>query len=86
MSSLNPRRLALALLSAGALSLSMLAAGAAPAFAKSCSAGYVHAVIGGAQKCLRRGEFCAHRYAKQYRHYGFTCSYYVKGEYHLEPK
>jgi hypothetical protein len=55
------------------------------AIAKSCSSSYTHAVIGGQQKCLRRGEFCAHRYASQYRHYHFSCSYYVSGEYHLEP-
>jgi hypothetical protein len=42
---------------------------------KTCSAGYTHAVIGGAQKCLRRGEFCARRYASQYRRYGYTCAY-----------
>lgn len=55
------------------------------ALAKTCSAGYIHAIIGGEQKCLRRGEFCAHSYANQYRRYRFTCSYYVKGQYHLEP-
>jgi hypothetical protein len=55
------------------------------ATAKSCPSGYTHAVIGGKQKCLRRGEFCAHRYANQYRHYHFTCSDYIDGEYHLEP-
>lgn len=43
--------------------------------AKTCSAGYTHAVIGGAEKCLRRGEFCAKRYRSQYRRYGYTCSY-----------
>jgi hypothetical protein len=52
--------------------------------AKTCSGGFVHAVIGGQQKCLRRGEFCAHRYAGQYRRYGYRC---VKrdslGNYHL---
>lgn len=42
--------------------------------AKTCGAGYKHAVIGGAEKCLRRGQFCASRYAKQYRRYGFTCT------------
>lgn len=41
--------------------------------AKHCSAGYTHARIGGAQKCLRRGEFWAKRYKKQYRHYGYRC-------------
>ena len=43
---------------------------------KTCSAGYTHAVIGGVQKCLRRGEFCAHRYDRQYRRYGFRCIRY----------
>jgi hypothetical protein len=42
--------------------------------AKTCSASYVHGVIGGSQKCLRRGEFCAHAYARQYRRYGFSCN------------
>jgi hypothetical protein len=42
--------------------------------AKTCSAGFVHGVIGGAEKCLRRGEFCATRYASQYRRYGFRCT------------
>ncbi|HEX4435177.1 MAG TPA: hypothetical protein VH061_00125 [Solirubrobacteraceae bacterium] len=52
--------------------------------AKSCSGSYTHAVIGGAQKCLRRGEFCAHRYASQYRRYGFSCTHTDdRGNYHL---
>jgi hypothetical protein len=42
--------------------------------AKTCSSGYTHAVIGGAEKCLRRGEYCAVAYKSQYRRYGFTCS------------
>jgi len=41
--------------------------------AKSC-AGYVKATIGGETKCLRRGQYCAVAYRKQYRRYGFTCS------------
>jgi hypothetical protein len=70
--------------SAAALALVGAAPAAAPAHspapvhavaAKTCSAGYTHAVIGGAQKCLRRGEFCAARYRSQYRRYGYTCSY-----------
>ena len=44
--------------------------------AKTCSAGYKHAVIGGVEKCLRAGEFCAHRYDRQYRRYGFRCIRY----------
>ena len=52
--------------------------------AKSCSAGWTHAVIGGAHKCLRRGQFCAHRYDRQYRHYGYRCrSQDARGNYHL---
>jgi hypothetical protein len=43
------------------------------AVAKSCSAGYKHAVIGGVEKCLRSGEFCAHTYDSQYRRYGYRC-------------
>lgn len=52
--------------------------------AKTCRPGYVHAVIGGAQKCLRVGEFCAHRYDRQYRKYGFRCIHRdARGNYHL---
>lgn len=61
-------------------------AGAQPSehTARTCSPGYVHAVIGGAEKCLRRGEFCAHRYASQYRRYGFSCTHRDRrGNYHL---
>ncbi len=55
------------------------------AAAKTCSAGYVHAVIGGAQKCLRRGEYCAVRDRTQYKRYGFVCAD-VNGTDRLEPK
>ena len=52
--------------------------------AKHCSPGYTHAIINHQQRCLRRGEFCAHRYRKQYQRYGYDC---VKrdrrGNYHL---
>ena len=44
--------------------------------AKSCSAGYVHAVVpGGAHKCLRAGQFCSHRrgYQRVYHRAGFHC-------------
>ncbi len=78
------RRFLLVLLVAGSLTAG-LASVPGSAFAKSCSAGYVHAVIGGAQKCLRRGEFCAHGYANQYHRYGFNCVI-VSGDYHLEPR
>jgi len=59
---------------AGFASAHVLAAPAAQAAArKTCSPGYVHAVIGGQEKCLKAGEFCAARYEKDYEKYGFTC-------------
>jgi hypothetical protein len=62
--------------------------GAAPATlaAKPCSAGWKHAVIGGSHKCLRRGQFCALRYDRQYHRYGYHChasSEDSRGNYHL---
>jgi hypothetical protein len=42
--------------------------------AKSCSVGYVHAIVpGGAHKCLRAGQFCSHGrgYARAYHRAGF---------------
>lgn len=48
--------------------------GPATAVAKTCSAGFQHAVINGSQKCLRRGEFCIHAADGQYRRYGFRCT------------
>jgi hypothetical protein len=38
-----------------------------------CSAGYVDAVIGGAHKCLRAGEFCSPGHETDYARYGFAC-------------
>jgi hypothetical protein len=52
------------------------AIGATAAPAKTCSAGYTHAVVGGAEKCLRVGEFCTHAYDSQYRRYGYRCIRY----------
>jgi hypothetical protein len=87
------RRLALA---AAALALVVTPSGhgspAAPstALARSCSSGFRHAVIDGAQKCLRRGEFCAHAYDHRaprrwpYKHYGYRCiKRDPRGRYHL---
>jgi len=34
------------------------------------------AVIGGAEKCLRAGEFCAHAFDSQYRRYRYRCIRY----------
>ena len=60
-----------------------LAAIPSVAVAKTCSGAYVHAVIGGEQKCLADGEFCSHEYANQYHRYGFNCVRYSSGYYHL---
>src|ERR1700753_4214912 len=53
--------------------------------AKACSSGYVSARIGGEQKCLRRGEYCARGYASQYHRYGYNCVA-LSGASHLEPR
>jgi hypothetical protein len=50
--------------------------------AKTCSSGFVYAVINSQQKCLRHGEFCTHAYDHRaprrwpYSHYGFRCVRY----------
>jgi hypothetical protein len=43
---------------------------------KTCGGGYTRGVISGQVKCLRAGEFCAHRYDRQYRRYGYRCIRY----------
>jgi hypothetical protein len=54
------------------------------AVAKTCSASYKHAVIGGSQKCLRRGQFCARARDSTYHRYGFHCHKRdARGNYHL---
>jgi hypothetical protein len=58
--------------------------GPTSAQAKSCSRSFVHAVIGGQEKCLRRGEFCARARDREYRRYGFRCHKQdARGNYHL---
>jgi hypothetical protein len=51
--------------------------------ARTCPSGFTHAVIGGEQKCLHAGEYCAHSEARQYRRYHFVCER-VRGVYRLE--
>jgi hypothetical protein len=41
--------------------------------AKVCHSG-TPARIGGAEKCLQAGEYCAIRYERQYEYYGYECS------------
>jgi hypothetical protein len=52
-------------------------------YLKSCKAGYRKAIIGGAQKCLRTGQFCAKSRASEYRRYGFVCKPGSDGRYRL---
>jgi hypothetical protein len=59
----------------GGLHASAPAASAAPATAAhACSSGWTHAVIAGAHKCLRAGQFCARAHDGQYRRYGYRCT------------
>jgi hypothetical protein len=52
--------------------------------AKSCGAGYTHAVINGAHKCLRRGQYCSRPADRQYHRYGYHCHKRdARGSYHL---
>jgi hypothetical protein len=44
---------------------------------------YVHAIIGGAHKCLGSGQFCAKSRAREYRRYGFVCKPGSDGRYRL---
>jgi hypothetical protein len=72
------RRRIIAALAALAFIGAGTAAGSSPvdtatASAKPCSAGYKHAVIGGAHKCLRRGQFCARPRDRGYHRYGYHC-------------
>lgn len=76
------RRNALALVLVG-LSLAGGSAGARPSSgseivanaSKSCSGGYVHAVMPNGHKCLRRGQFCSRKrnFQRRYHRYGFHC-------------
>jgi hypothetical protein len=65
-------------------------ASAAPAAAvvsaKSCNADWTHAVIGGAEKCLRSGQFCSLSLHREYHRYRYHChrpSVDSRGRYHL---
>jgi hypothetical protein len=69
--------LCVALVAAASAGATAPATTAAPAaVAKTCRAGYVHAVIQGREKCLHAGEFCRHSLDRVYRRYGFRCIRY----------
>jgi hypothetical protein len=85
------RRLLAIALTAGALAALPAATPAKPVetpaatIAKSCSRGYTHAIIGGAHKCLRRGQYCSRPRDREYHRYGFHCHRRDRnGDYHLE--
>lgn len=40
---------------------------------KPCARGFVHAIIRGSHKCLRRGQACARALDRHYHRYGFHC-------------
>ncbi len=64
--------------------LASAAAGPSATAAKACSSSYVHGVIGGSHKCLRRGQYCARRHDRQYHRFGFHCHKRDRnGDYHL---
>ena len=52
-------------------------------YLKSCKAGYRKAIIGGAQKCLHAGQFCAKSRVTEYRRYGFVCKPGSDGRFRL---
>ena len=74
------RRLALLTVVVATAVAGATAAPAAPvapaAAAKACSSGWSHAVIGGAHKCLRAGQFCARGSDREYHRYGYHCHKY----------
>jgi len=66
---------ALALIAAAPTAGSTAGEGSSPSItaAKSCSSGWKHAVIGGAHKCLRAGQYCAKGKDGTYHKYGYHC-------------
>jgi hypothetical protein len=58
----------------GAGTVTATPSGGAPnGVSASCKPGFKRAIIGGKFKCLKSGQFCAKRYQKAYRKYGFSC-------------
>ena len=69
------KRLLCLLLAVAALagSAAHVAPAAPAAAAKTCRAGYVHAVLPWGEKCLHAGEYCKIRGDRWYHRYGFHC-------------
>lgn len=76
---------------AAVLAAGCLAVAAAPANTSAISnpgpvahAACMRATIGGQSRCIARGQYCARRYQRDYRRYGFSCSKRdSRGRYHL---
>ena len=76
-------RLAL-ILAAGAVA-AVPAASTAHANGPVAVAACKSATIGGAHRCIARGQFCARSHARDYRRYGLSCTKRdVNGRYHLQ--
>jgi hypothetical protein len=81
---MNARRWLLGATAALGLLVAAPAVPAAPAHHAS-SVTCRSATIGGQHKCIARGQFCAVRFASQYRRYGLSCTKRdVNGRYHLQ--
>src|SRR4051794_27160781 len=78
------RRLLIAALAATALATAPAAVAAPAKDAPVAHIACMKAEIGGANKCIARGQFCARAYQSDYKRYGFSCSKRDKnGRYHL---
>jgi hypothetical protein len=83
-SAMNARRSLLGAAAALGLLVAAPAAPAAPAQHASVAV-CKSATIGGQHKCIARGQYCAVRFATQYRRYGLSCTKRdVNGRYHLQ--
>src|SRR2546429_321314 len=67
------RRLLLLVAVAAALVVAAASPARVSAPAKVCSASYVHARLSGGDKCLRAGEYCRIKGAREYHRYHFNC-------------
>ena len=81
MSAMNARRSLLGAAAALGLLVAAPAATAQHASVAVCKS----ATIGGQHKCIARGQYCAVRFASQYRRYALSCTKRdVNGRYHLQ--
>ena len=66
------------------IAIAAIGAAPTPAAASMAQSACTSARIGGQHKCIARGQYCARRYQRDYRRYGFSCSKRdYRGRYHL---